>query len=79
VRRVIAQATWPLGTALAGWAGATFSPGIAIALFGAVSLVYLSLQLISRDVMQLEETIHDAYAAPATAVPSPAAAAPGSK
>lgn len=73
VRRVVAQFTWPLGTALSGWAGARLGPGTAVALFGLVSVVYFAAQLFNPTVMHVEENTQNAYAVAA----GPAAGAPG--
>ena len=40
VRRLIAQFTWPLSAALAGWAAGRFDPGMVVAVLGAVLVVF---------------------------------------
>jgi hypothetical protein len=72
VRRVVAQFTWPLGTALSGWAGARLGPGPAVTLFGIVSLAYFAAQFLNPTLLRVEESTQNAYEAaggsPATVV-----------
>ncbi|HEY4721383.1 MAG TPA: MFS transporter, partial [Anaerolineae bacterium] len=55
VRRLIAQFTWPLSTALAGWAGGRFDPGVVIAVLGAVLVVFCVGQLFNPYLMRVED------------------------
>jgi len=54
VRRLIAQFTWPLSTALAGWAGGRFNPGTVIAVLGIVLTVFCIAQLFNPYLLQVE-------------------------
>jgi len=72
VRRVVAQFTYPLGTATAAFLGGWLGPGPAIAACGIISASYALLQLANRTVITVEETAprtassaHDAVAQPA--------------
>jgi len=55
VRRVIAQFTWPLGTALAGWAGGRFNPGTVIAVMGGIMSVFAAIQLLNPYLLRVED------------------------
>lgn len=55
VRRVIAQFTWPLSTALAGVVGGLFDPGVVIAVLGAVMLVFCVGQFFNRSLLRVED------------------------
>jgi MFS family permease len=55
VRRLIAQCTWPLSTALAGWAGGIFDPGIVVAILGAILVVFCVGQLFNPHLMRVED------------------------
>ena len=55
VRRVIAQFSFPLGTALAGVFGGLFNPGIVIAIMGAVLAVFCIAQLFNPYLLQVED------------------------
>jgi hypothetical protein len=55
VRRVIAQFTWPLSTALAGVAGGLFNPGLVIAVLGGVLVVFCVAQLFNPTLMRVED------------------------
>jgi len=55
VRRVIAQFTWPLSTALAGWLGGRFDPGRIIAVLGAVLVVFCIGQLFNPHLLRVED------------------------
>lgn len=55
VRRLIAQFSAPLGTALAGWAGGLFNAGSVIAVLGAVLLLFLIAQLFNPFLLQVED------------------------
>lgn len=56
IRTLIAQFTWPLSAAVAGWAGARFRTGAVMSVLGALSLANCILQLGNRAVMNVEET-----------------------
>ena len=53
-RRLVGQITFPLGTALAGWLGARFDPGIATAVLGAIMAVFALAQLANPMLMRIE-------------------------
>ena len=55
VRRVIAQFTWPFSTALAGWLGGRFDPGLVIAVLGAVLVVFCIGQLFNPYLLRVED------------------------
>jgi MFS family permease len=55
VRRLIAQCTWPLSTALAGWAGGLFNPGTVVAVLGAILAVFCVAQLFNPYLMRVED------------------------
>ncbi|HET7091674.1 MAG TPA: MFS transporter [Anaerolineae bacterium] len=55
VRRLIAQFTWPLSTALAGWAGGAFNPGAVIAVLGGVLTLFCVGQLLNPYLMRVED------------------------
>ncbi len=55
VRRLIAQFTWPLSAALAGWAGGRFDPGTVVAVLGAVLVVFCIAQLFNPYLMRVED------------------------
>jgi DHA3 family macrolide efflux protein-like MFS transporter len=55
VRRVIAQFTWPLSTALAGWLGGRFDPGLILAVLGAVLVVFCMGQLFNPYLLRVED------------------------
>jgi DHA3 family macrolide efflux protein-like MFS transporter len=55
VRRVIAQFTYPLGTALAGVFGGYFNPGWVIAIMGIVMVVFCIAQLFNPYLLQVED------------------------
>jgi uncharacterized membrane protein len=52
---VIAQFTWPLGTALAGVFGGLFNPGYVIAVLGAIFLVFCIAQLFNPYMLKVED------------------------
>jgi MFS transporter, DHA3 family, macrolide efflux protein len=54
VRRLISQFTWPLGTALAGWVGGLFNPGLVLAIMGAIFLAFSLAQLLNRTLLNVE-------------------------
>jgi hypothetical protein len=55
VRRVIAQFTWPFSTALAGWLGGRFDPGLVIAVLGAILVVFCIGQLFNPYLLRVED------------------------
>ncbi len=55
VRRLIAQFTWPLSTALAGWLGGRFNPGLVVAVLGAVLVVFCVGQLFNPYLLRVED------------------------
>lgn len=55
VRRLIAQFTWPLSTALAGWLGGVFNPGHVVAVFGAILVVFCIVQLFNPYLLRVED------------------------
>ena len=55
VRRLIGQMTFPLGTALAGWLGARFDPGIATAALGMLMAAFSLLQWSNPMLMRIED------------------------
>ena len=55
VRRVIAQFTWPLSTAAAGWLGGRFDPGRIIALLGVILVVFCIGQLFNPYLLRVED------------------------
>jgi len=55
VRRVIAQFTWPLSTALAGLAGGLFNPGVVIAALGGFLVLFCIAQLFNPYLRRVED------------------------
>ncbi len=55
VRRVIAQFTWPLSTAMAGWLGGRFDSGRIIALLGGILVVFCIGQLFNPYLLHVED------------------------
>ncbi len=55
VRRLIAQFTWPISTAMAGWAGGIFNPGIVVALLGAILVVFCVGQVFNPHLLRVED------------------------
>lgn len=55
VRRVIAQFTWPISTAVAGWVGGLFNPGHVLAVLGTVALVFCGAQFLNTQLLRVEE------------------------
>lgn len=55
VRRVIAQFTWPMSTALAGLLGGLFNPGLVIAVLGAVLVVFCLAQFFNPYLLRVED------------------------
>lgn len=54
-RRVIAQFTGPMGTALAGWAGGIFEPGAILALLGCALVLFAVSQFFSKSLLKFSE------------------------
>jgi hypothetical protein len=54
VRRVIAQFSWPLSTAIAGWLGGLFSPGAVITVLGTILAIFCTIQLFNPYLMGVE-------------------------
>jgi len=52
---VIAQFTWPLGTALAGLAGGFFDPGAIIAVLGAILALFCVAQFFNPHLLRVED------------------------
>jgi hypothetical protein len=70
VRRVIAQFTNPIGTALAGIAGGIFNPGLVVAVTGALLALFCLAQLFNPYLLKVEDKDYlDALAASADTVP----------
>jgi hypothetical protein len=57
VRRVIAQCTWPLSTALAGVAGGLFDPGLVLAALGGISVLFCCAQLFNPYLRRVEDRV----------------------
>jgi DHA3 family macrolide efflux protein-like MFS transporter len=57
VRRLIAQFTWPLSTALAGWLGGRFDPGMVVAVLGAVLVVFCIGQMFNPYLLRVEDKV----------------------
>ncbi|MBI5304685.1 MAG: MFS transporter [Chloroflexi bacterium] len=55
VRRLIAQFTWPLSTALAGLLGGWFNPGAVIAVLGAILVVFCIAQMFNPYLVRVED------------------------
>ena len=55
VRRVIAQFSWPLSTALAGVFGGLFDPGKVIAVLGGILVVFCVAQLFNPYMLKVED------------------------
>jgi MFS transporter, DHA3 family, macrolide efflux protein len=55
VRRLIAQFTWPLSTAMAGWAGGLFDPGKVVAVLGLILTVFCIAQLFNPYLLRVED------------------------
>ncbi len=55
VRRVIAQCTLPLGTAVAGGAAGVLNPGVFIAILGGVLAVFCVAQLLNPYLLKVED------------------------
>lgn len=55
VRRLIAQISWPLSTALAGVVAGLFNPGTVIAILGIILAAFCALQLFNPYLMRVED------------------------
>ncbi len=55
VRRVIAQFTWPLSTALAGWVAGLFNPGWVMGSLGVVLVLFCVAQLFNPYLLRVED------------------------
>lgn len=55
VRRLIAQFTWPLATALAGWVGGALDPGLVLAFLGLTLSAFCLAQLFNRQLLRVED------------------------
>jgi MFS transporter, DHA3 family, macrolide efflux protein len=68
VRRVIAQFTWPLSTAVAGWLGGLFDPGAVVSVLGVILIVFIVAQLFNPYLLRVEDKDYlEALAASRTA------------
>ncbi|HEY6866830.1 MAG TPA: MFS transporter [Candidatus Eisenbacteria bacterium] len=78
VRRLVAQFTFPLGTAIAGALGGAIPPGLAIAVLGAAFMLFAATQLVNPALRRVEDKAWlDAEAARAGEVPREAVAVAG--
>lgn len=69
VRRVIAQFTWPLSTAVAGWLGGLFDPGAVVSVLGILLALFCTAQLFNPILLRVEDKEYlEALAASRTAV-----------
>ncbi len=55
VRRLIAQFTWPLSTALAGWAAGAFNPGLVMAVLAALLVLFCIGQMFNPYLLRVED------------------------
>lgn len=55
VRRVIAQFSAPIATAVAGWLGGLYNPGIVIAVFGAIQTLFCIGQMFNPMLLRVED------------------------
>jgi hypothetical protein len=55
VRRLIAQISWPLSTALAGVFGGLFNPGAVIAVLGGILVVFCVGQMFNPYLLRVED------------------------
>jgi hypothetical protein len=55
VRRLIAQFTWPLATALAGVVGGVLDPGLVLAVLGVILSAFCLAQLFNPQLLQVED------------------------
>ena len=54
-RVMVGQGGGPIGTLLAGWAGGIFSPGVVLAIFGAILIVACVAQLLNRQLLRVDD------------------------
>ncbi len=74
VRRVIAQFTYPIGTAIAGAAGGVFNPGIVVAVTGGLLALFCLAQLANPSILRIEDKAYLDELAARTAGPAQAGA-----
>ncbi|MEO5953661.1 MAG: MFS transporter, partial [Chloroflexia bacterium] len=55
VRRVIAQFSAPVGTLIAGIAGASFNPGVILSILGTITVVFALAQLFNPYLLKVED------------------------
>ncbi len=55
VRRLIAQCTWPLSTAMAGLVGGLFNPGTVVAILGGILVVFCVGQMFNPYLLRVED------------------------
>jgi len=55
VRRLIAQFTWPIGVALAGFVGGVFDPGMVVAILGAILAAFCIAQMFNPYLLRVED------------------------
>jgi DHA3 family macrolide efflux protein-like MFS transporter len=55
VRRLIAQFTWPVGTALAGAFGGFINPAWVFTILGLIAAVFTAAQLFNPGLLQIED------------------------
>lgn len=55
VRRVIAQFSAPIATAVVGWLGGLYNPGVVIAIFGAITVVFCIGQMFNPLLLRVED------------------------
>jgi MFS family permease len=55
VRRLIAQISWPLSTAMAGWLGGLFDPGYVLFVLGAFLTLFCIAQLFNPYMLKIED------------------------
>ena len=55
VRRVIAQFSSPIATAVAGWLGGLYNPGVVIAVFGAIMGIFCIGQMFNPFLLRVED------------------------
>jgi hypothetical protein len=58
VRRLIAQFTWPMATALAGVVGGVIDPGIVLAFLGILLAAVCFAQLFNRQLLRVEDKVY---------------------
>jgi hypothetical protein len=55
VRRLIAQFTWPLSTAIAGIVGGMFNPGAVVAVLGGILVLFCVGQMFNPYLLRVED------------------------